>query len=146
MFNIVLDYPKYEEELQVVKQTTSDESTDMSEVMSANVILEYQNLIRKIPIADNVMEYAVGLATKSRPDSDMAPEMVQNYLSWGAGPRASQFLVMGAKCHAALSGKYSPDIDDVRAVALPIMRHRILKNYKAEADGISVEHIIHQLF
>lgn len=146
MFNIVLDYPKYEEELQVVKQTTSDQSTEMSEVMTAKDITEYQNLIRKIPIADNVMEYAVGLATKSRPDSEMAPEMVQNYLSWGAGPRASQFLVMGAKCHAALSGKYSPDIDDVRAVALPIMRHRILKNYKAEADGISVEHIIQQLF
>jgi len=148
MFNIVVDYPSYEEEIQVVKNTTSLKKEDTGEkfTLHGNEIIEYQKLIRKIPIADNVLEYAVSLAGKTRPESDQAPEIVKNYLTWGAGPRASQFLVLGAKCYAVLHGKYSPDIEDVQAVALPILRHRVVKNYKAEAEGIGVDDIFKKLF
>ena len=126
----------------MVKQTTSGVSNHASTVISAKEILFYQDLIRKIPVPDNVVEYAVTLASKTRPGGDLAPEMINQFLSWGAGPRASQFLVIGAKVHAALEGKYSPDIEDVQAVALPILRHRIVRNYKAEADGMTVEKLI----
>ena len=145
MFNVWLDYPNYREELSVVKQTTSDYKPELKKIMGEEEILFFQDLIRRIPVADNVMEYAVKLAAKTRPNSDFSPEIVNKYLSWGAGPRASQFLVIGAKCHAAVNGKYSPDIEDVRAVALPILRHRIIRNYKAEAEGYSVEKIISEL-
>lgn len=145
MFNIWVDYPKYEEELAIVKSTTTDTSVELNKVMSAEEIIYFQNLIRKLPVADNVMEYAVKLATSTRAGSEFATEVVNNYLSWGAGPRASQYLIVGAKCHAAINGKYSPDIEDVQAVAEPILRHRIVRNYKAEADGYSIEKIIQGL-
>ena len=145
MFNIWLDYPSFEEELLVVKNTTSNKKVELNKILSAEEILFFQGLVRKIPVPDNVLEYAVRLATKTRPGNSDAPDVTKKYLSWGAGPRASQYLVIGAKCHAAISGKYSPDIEDVRAVANAILRHRIVKNYKAEAEGISVEDIINQL-
>lgn len=145
MFNIWVDYPSYQEEVDVVKRTTTNTSGDIQPVLSAEQILFYQQLIRKMPVADNVFDYAVKLARKTRKDSDEATEDVKKYLYWGAGPRASQYLIIGAKVNAALRGKYSPDIEDVKAVAVPILRHRILRNYKAEADGVSVEKIIEGL-
>ncbi|MCB0483992.1 MAG: MoxR family ATPase, partial [Flavobacteriales bacterium] len=141
MFNVWVDYPTYEEELAVVRATTSSVSATVNSVMEAEEILFFQNLVRRIPVADHVLEYAVKLAVRTRPVAD-APEIVGKYISWGAGPRASQNLVLGAKCHALLQGKYAPDEEDVRAVALPILRHRIVRNYRAEAEGYSVEKII----
>jgi len=146
MFNIIVDYPKHEEEMQVVKNTTSVREAAVNKCIDAKEIIGFQKLIRKIPIADNVLEYAVTLASKTRPNTAKAPEVVNNYLTWGAGPRASQYLVLGAKCHAAINGKYSPDIEDVQAVALSILRHRVVKNYKAEAEGVSVDDIFRKLF
>jgi MoxR-like ATPase len=145
MFSVWLDYPSFQEELAIVKSTTQDHKPTLNKILNAEEILFYQDLVRKIPVPDNVMEYAVKLVVKTRPNSDMAPQMVKDYLSWGAGPRASQNLVIGAKCHAMIQGKYSPDIDDVKAVALSVLRHRIVRNYKAEADGYSVEKIIEAL-
>lgn len=142
MFNIWVDYPSLEDEIRVVKSTTSDEQIELKSILSAEEILYFQDLVRRIPVSDNVLEYAVKLAVKTRANSGHAPEMVKKYLAWGAGPRASQFLVLGAKCHAAIRGKYSPDIEDVNAVATAILRHRVIRNYKAEAEGISVEKII----
>jgi MoxR-like ATPase len=145
MFNVILDYPSFDEEVQVVKDTTSNKKVSLEKIISAQEILFFQQLIRRIPIADNVLEYAVRLASKTRPNTKDATEFVNNYITWGAGPRASQYLVLGAKCHAASKGKYSPDIEDVQAVALPILRHRVFKNYKAEAEGLSLEAIIQKL-
>ncbi|MDP4712363.1 MAG: AAA family ATPase [Saprospiraceae bacterium] len=145
MFNIPLDYPSYEEELEVVKGTTSNRKYDLQHKVSAAQILFFQELIRKIPIADNVLEYAVSLVAKTRPNTARATSAVNNYISWGAGPRASQYLVLGAKCHAAVSGKYSPDIEDVKAIARYVLRHRVVRNYKAEAEGITEENIIENL-
>ena len=145
MFNLKVDYPSFNEEVEIVKNTTSNINNSVSEVLSSSEILKIQNLIRQIPVADNVVEYAVKLVAKTRPDSDFAPEDVKKYLSWGAGPRASQFLVLAAKCHAAINGKYSPDIEDVKAISYPVLRHRIVRNYKAEAEGMSVEKLIHSL-
>ena len=142
MFNTWVDYPTFQEELDVVKATTGNSTATVSPVLSGEEILAAQTLIRRMPVADNVLNYAVNLASKTRPGLDLATDDVNNYLSWGAGPRASQFLVIGAKVHAALEGKYSPDIEDVQAVALPILRHRIVRNYKAEADGMTVEKLI----
>ncbi|MCB9174283.1 MAG: MoxR family ATPase [Flavobacteriales bacterium] len=145
MFNIWVDYPLYLEELAIVKSTTVDSTSQLNKIMNAEEIVYFQNLIRKIPVTDNVIEYAVKLASSTRAGSEYANTMVNDYLSWGAGPRASQYLVIGAKCHAAINGKYSPDIEDVKAVAEPILRHRIVRNYKAEADGYSIEKIIESL-
>ena len=145
MFNIILDYPDFGDELEIVKKTTSDFKPSVQKVISAKEILFYQDLVRKIPVNDSVLEYAVKLATQTRPGTSMASDMVNQFLQWGAGPRASQYLIIGAKAHAALSGKYSPDIEDVNAVAKPILRHRIVKNYKADAEGISIEKIIDSL-
>lgn len=142
MFNIPLDYPTYEEEVEVVKSTTGSKSVDLKHILSAEDILQFQQVVRKIPISDNVLEYAVKLATQTRPSSSMAPDIVKQYISWGAGPRASQYLVLGAKCHAAIQGKYSPDIADVQAIARLVLRHRIVKNYKAEAEGYTEDGII----
>jgi MoxR-like ATPase len=142
MFNVWLDYPKYQEELDVVKRTTTGVSAQLSKVLSSDQISAFQNLITKLPVADNVYEYAVKLAASTRPNSELSSDQVNEYVNWGAGPRASQYLIIGAKTHAALSGKFSPDIEDVRAVAEPILRHRIVRNYKAEAEGITVEDII----
>ena len=145
MFNVVLDYPNYDEELQIVKQTTSDISTTLNTIMNSEDIIKYQDLIRRIPVADNVLEYVVSLVTKTRPNSDQDENDMIQYIEWGAGPRASQFMLLAAKCHAAINGKYSPDIEDVKAIAKPILRHRLVKNYKAEAEGISVDNIIENL-
>jgi len=146
MFNIPLDYPSYEEEIQVVKNTTSNISHNLKNIVSSEQILSYQKLIRKIPIAENVLEYCVNLATQTRPGTKRAPGMVNDFISWGAGPRASQYLVLGAKCNAAIHGKYSPDIEDVQAIAKYVLRHRIVRNYKAEAEGITEEKVIESLF
>lgn len=145
MFSIHLEYPTFEEEVEVVKNTTNDDFPEIIAQLSAEKIREYQHLIRRIPMADNVIEYAVRLVSKTRPDSEYAPEIVKNYLDWGAGPRASQNLILGAKAHAAIKGKYSPDIEDVQAVAYAILRHRIVRNYKAEAEGITERKIIQEL-
>ncbi len=145
MFSVWLDYPKYEDEITIVKNTTSTLQFDLNAVISREEIIYFQDIIRKIPINDNVLNYAVTLAAKTRPGNGMAAEVSNQYLKWGAGPRASQYLVVGAKTHAALHGKYSPDIEDVKAVAPSILRHRIIKNYKAEAENISVEEIINKL-
>jgi MoxR-like ATPase len=145
MFNLWLDYPTLEEEFEVVKQTTVDRNVTLNKIISAEEIIYFQQLIRKIPVADNVVEYAVKLAVKTRPNNTVDNKLAQQYLSWGAGPRASQYLVLGAKCHAALNGKYSPDIEDVKAVAHHVLRHRVVRNYKAEADGMIVEDIISKL-
>ncbi len=145
MFNVWLDYPKFAEELQVVKLTTTNASAQLNKVLSAEEIIFFQDLIRKIPVADNVIEYAVKLVHKTRIASEFAGDITKKYVLWGAGPRASQYLIIGAKCHAAIHGKFSPDIEDVRAIATPILRHRIVVNYKAEAEGVSIENIIKQL-
>ena len=145
MFSIQLGYPSFEEEVNVVKSTTNDEKPQLNEVLTAEEINNFQHLIRRIPIADNVIEYAVNLVSKTRPKTEKAPEIVNNYLDWGAGPRASQNLILGAKAHAAVNGKFSPDIEDVKAVAFAILSHRIVRNYKAEAEGISEKDIIDNL-
>jgi MoxR-like ATPase len=145
MFSINLDYPSFQEEIDIVKTTTTGRVVELNKKLTATEILYFQQLMRRIPITDNVLEYAVKLAAKTRPGRPDSLPMVNNYISWGAGPRASQFLVLGAKCHAATKGKYSPDIDDVKAVALPILRHRVFKNYKAEAEGLTVDKIIQDL-
>jgi MoxR-like ATPase len=146
MFAINLDYPSYQEEVEVVKATTNDDKPQVNALFSANEIVDFQHLIRRIPVADNVIEYAVAMVGKTRPNTDAAPELVKTYIDWGAGPRASQNLILAAKTHAAIHGKFSPDIKNVQAVAHGILRHRIIKNYKAEAEGISEEQVIKSLF
>ncbi|MBP8792720.1 MAG: MoxR family ATPase [Lutibacter sp.] len=146
MFSIHLDYPSFEEEIEVVKCTTNDSKVVINSILSAEEIIEFQHLIRRIPVADNVIEYAVKLVSKTRPNSTYAPDIVNKYIDWGAGPRASQNLILGAKANAAINGKYSPDIEDVQAVAYSILKHRIVKNYKAEAEGVSELDIIKSLF
>jgi MoxR-like ATPase len=145
MFSVWLDYPKYEDELTIVRNTTSTTEVSLQSIISGKEIRYYQDLIRKVPINDNVLRYAVELAAKTRPETEKAVEITNKYLKWGAGPRASQYLVLGAKTHAALHGKYSPDTEDVKAIAPSILRHRIIKNYKAEAENISVDDIIDKL-
>ncbi len=145
MFNILLDYPDFEDEITIVNNTTSGMNIDLQQVVSNEEILFFQKLIQKVPINNNVVEYAVKLASKTRPGTKYAHEITNKYLNWGAGPRASQYLVLGAKTHAVLNGKYSPDIEDVQAIAAPILRHRIIRNYKAEAEGITVDEIINEL-
>ena len=145
MFAINLDYPSFQEEVDVVKATTSDEPQEVNALFTAQEISDIQHVIRRIPVPDNVVEYAVRLVGKTRPLNG-APDLIKNYVDWGAGPRASQNLIMAAKTHAAVNGKFSPDIEDVQAVAFGILRHRIIKNYKAEAEGITEEEIIRKLF
>jgi MoxR-like ATPase len=142
MFNIILDYPSFKEEVDIVKSTTSPGQQKPGIVVSREEILYYQELIRRIPVADNLYEYAVRLASKTRPGTNAAHDWANLYLNWGAGPRASQFLIIGAKCHAAIHGKYSPDIENINAVADIVLRHRIVRNFKAEAEGITTEDII----
>lgn len=145
MFNLWLDYPSFIEEIQVVKNTTTSAQEEPKTVLSSEEITYFQQLTRKVPVPDNVLEYAVGLASKTRPNTALAHEWTNKYISWGAGPRASQYLIIGAKCNALLRGKFSPDIEDVKAVALPILRHRLVRNYTAEAEGISMEQIVLKL-
>lgn len=146
MFNVHLSYPSFEDELTIVKNTTSNNEVKLNKIINASQIQYFQKLIRNIPVTDNVVAYAVKLVSKTRPGTSLSTEEVNKYISWGAGPRASQFLVIGAKCHAAISGKYAPDIADVQAVAEAILRHRIVRNYRAEAEGLSVENIIKNLY
>ncbi len=145
MFNLWLDYPSFEQEIEVVKNTTIGISGEPKTVLSSEEIIRFQQLVRRVPVADNVMEYAVALVSKTRPQTPRAHEWANKYISWGAGPRASQHLIMGAKCNALLRGKYSPDMEDVRAVATAVLRHRLVRNYSAEAEGISMESIIQKL-
>ncbi|NEU10052.1 AAA domain-containing protein [Flavihumibacter sp. R14] len=146
MFNVLLTYPGFQEELLIVKNTTDNRQVELKKILNAEQILYFQQLVRNIPVTNNVLEYAVSLAAKTRPGTATATDEVNKFLSWGAGPRASQFLVLGAKCHAAITGKYSPDREDVQAVAESILRHRIVRNYKAEAEGITTEKLIANLF
>ena len=145
MFNVWVDYPSYEDEVAIVKATTGDQKHQLNHVLSREEILYFQDLMRRIPVAQNVMEYAVQLNTRTRPTVADSPELIKKYISWGAGPRASQYLVIGAKCHAAVNGKYSPDIEDVQAVAEPILRHRLVRNYMAEAEGYTIDKIIKEI-
>ncbi|MFD2721944.1 AAA family ATPase [Hymenobacter monticola] len=145
MFNIELGYPSYAEELSIVKNTTSNIKQTVNKVLHAADIQAFQELVRRVPVADNVVEYAVGLVHKTRPNTERAHARTNQLLEWGAGPRASQHLIVGAKCNALLNGKYSPDIEDVRAVAVPILRHRLVRNFKAEAEGLGVEQIVKEL-
>jgi MoxR-like ATPase len=146
MFAVNLDYPSFSEEVEIVKTTTSGEQEQVNALFSAQEIIDFQKLIRRVPVAENVVEYAVTLVGKTRPKSQAATEIVKNYIDWGAGPRASQNLILGAKAHAALNGKFSPDIEDVRKVAIGILRHRLIKNYKAEAEGLTIEEIVASLY
>ena len=145
MFNLMLDYPSYEEELEVVKNTTMDKTAEVNAVLSPEEIVYFQQLVRRVPVADHVYEYAVALSAKTRPGTERAHDWANRFLSWGAGPRASQYLIIGAKANALLSGKYSPDIEDVKKVAVPVLRHRIIRNYTAEAEGVSIDDIINEL-
>jgi MoxR-like ATPase len=142
MFAVELTYPSFKEEVDVVKNTTSDNDVEVNKILETNEIIDIQKLVRRIPVTDNVIEYAVMLVSKTRPNTTDAPEQVKQYIDWGAGPRASQNLILAAKAHAALQGKFSPDIENVQAVALGVLRHRIIKNYKAEAEGLTKEDII----
>ena len=141
----LLDYPAYEQELDIVKSTTSDDEIILGHILTAEEISYFQHLVRRVPVTDNVIEYAVGLVHKTRPFGDKALEVTNEYLEWGAGPRASQYLVLGAKCNALLNGKYSPDIEDVQAIAKPTLRHRLVRNFKAEADGVSIDDVVNKL-
>lgn len=146
MFKISLDYPTFAEEIQVVRNTTSTLTQEVTKQLNAEQIIYFQQLVRNIPVADNVLEYAVKLVAKTRPGGEFAAPQVKRLLNWGAGPRASQFLILGAKCHAVINGKYSPDIEDVQAVAKPILGHRIVRSYHAEAEGLTTDDIVAQLF
>ncbi|MEO8168663.1 MAG: MoxR family ATPase [bacterium] len=145
MFNLWLDYPSMSEEVQIVKNTTSQMAPSLSHVLSGEEISFYQNLVRRVPVADNVVEFAVRLTTRTRPKSDSTPQFIKDWISWGAGPRASQYLILGAKTRAILAGKHTPDIDDVRAMAGPVLRHRLVTNFNAEADGVSTIDIVERL-
>jgi MoxR-like ATPase len=144
MFNVWLDYPTVEEEISIVKSTTAGNTPELKVVLNREEILYFQNLMEKIPVPENVYNYAVGLAVKTRPNTPQAHPWANSYISWGAGPRASQFLIIGAKTHAATKGKFSPDIEDVKAVATSVLRHRLVRNYKAEAEGIQIEDLIRE--
>jgi MoxR-like ATPase len=145
MFMISLDYPSFAEEVTIVRNTTGSSSVNLHKVLGGDEILQFQELIRRVPVPDNVVEYAVGLVHKTRPGMANSPDATKQYIAYGAGPRASQYLVLGAKCHALLRGKYSPDIEDIQAMALSVLRHRVVRNYKAEAEGVSQESLIKQL-
>jgi MoxR-like ATPase len=145
MFNTLLDYPRFDDEVNIVRSTTSDINVKIENILTADEIIYYQELIRRVPVNDNVIKYAVNLTTATRPNSKNTHALISKYINWGAGPRASQNLIIGAKTHAVLNGKYSPDIEDVKAVTLPVLRHRIIKNYKAEAENITIDNIISEL-
>ena len=145
MFNTMLDYPKFEDEINIVRSTTSEISVNVEKILTAEDIIFYQNLVRKVPVNDNVLKYAVSLTSATRPNKENANDLASKYINWGAGPRASQFLIIGAKTLSVLNGKFSPDIEDIKAIAHPILRHRLIKNYKAEAEGITIDNIITEL-
>ncbi len=142
MFNVLLDYPSFTEEVEIIKSTTGNKKADLKKIVHGTEILAFQELVRKAPVADNVIEYVVKLVNKTRPQSEYATEEIKKYVDFGAGPRAGQFLIVGAKAHALINGKYSPDIENVKAVAFNVLRHRMIKNYRAEAEGIKIETLI----
>lgn len=146
MMEITLDYPCLEEEVRIVKATTGEGTAPLQPLLSAGEILYFQQLIRRIPVPDSLYTYAVQLVARTRPSDASAPAAVRDYIAYGAGPRASQYLIVGAKCHAALSGRFSPDKTDVQAVAEPILRHRVVRNYRAEAEGLRIETLLKELF
>lgn len=145
MFNIWVDYPSFEEEVRVVKATTIGDVKSVEPTIDGDQIRYFQQLIRKMPVADNVINYAVELVGKTRPESDKATDVIKDFVTWGAGPRASQNLILAAKTHAAIAGKFSPDIEDIKAIAHPVLRHRLIRNYKAEAEGFSSDKVIDTL-
>ncbi len=145
MFMIRLDYPTYQEEVSIVKNTTSDLQHIVGKVLGSEEITYFQQLVRRVPVTDNVIEYAVNLVHKTRPQSEKSSREANDYLEWGAGPRASQALILAAKCNALIHGKFSPDIEDVKSVALPVLRHRIVLNFKAEAEGLSIDNLIRKI-
>lgn len=145
MFNIIVDYPSFDEEVEIVKQTTILQEHNLQAVLSSQEIIEFQNIIKKMPVNDHVVKFAVSVSVNSRPNNPSVPSFVKEYVRWGAGPRASQYLIIGAKTHAALNGKYSPDIEDIKAIAYSVLRHRIIRNYKAEAENISTENVIDEI-
>ena len=145
MFNLWLDYPKFEEEIKIVESTTSDYVPDLSKVVSAEEIIAFQNFVRKVPVAENVIEYAVKAANKTRPNNNSLSDSINQWISWGAGPRASQYLILAAKARAVMNGKYTPNIDDVRFAMLPVLRHRIITNFNAEAEGIKSVDVINKI-
>ncbi len=145
MFQVTLDYPSFDEEVRIVRNTTGANVVELNKVLTAEDILYFQDLVRRVPVPDNVLEYAVGLVQKTRPNTARAAAVANQFIAYGAGPRASQYLILGAKCHALLKGKYSPDIEDVKAMAMPVLRHRVLRNYKAEAEGMTQDALIKQL-
>ncbi len=145
MFNIWVDYPSFNEEMAIVRATTSDTKIELKQILTGEQISEYQELVRRVPVPDNVLEYAVKLVGKTRFNNSLAPQITKDFITWGAGPRASQYLIIGAKCHALLNGKFSPDIEDVKAVSKPILRHRLVRNYRAEAEGFTMDKIIDSL-
>ncbi len=145
MFNLWLDYPSKDEEVEIVKSTTSMYQAELNQILNADQIIQYQDLVRKVPVAENVIRFAVELVNITRPNSNGSPDFINNWLSWGAGPRASQFLILGAKVRALLQGRHTPDIDDVRIMAGPVLRHRIVTNFNAEADGVAPIHIVQKL-
>jgi MoxR-like ATPase len=145
MFNLKMDYPSTDEEIQIVQNTTGDYDTTLSKVISGKEIQQYQSLVHRVPVAENVVSYAVNLTTSTRPNSDKSPDFINNWIDWGAGPRASQYLILGAKAKAVLEGRPSPDIKDVQSLALPVLRHRVLPNFNAEAEGMKIDDILNQL-
>ena len=145
MFNLWLDYPSFNEELQIIKQTTSMYTPELKKILSKEEIMSFQDLVRKVPVADEVINYAVSIVSKTRPVTGDSPKIVKDYISWGAGPRASQYLILGAKTNCILEGRYSPDIEDIKKVTQPVLRHRLITNFNAEADGLSVLNIINEI-
>jgi MoxR-like ATPase len=145
MFNILIDYPSKDEEIKIVKMLTTKERATLDKVISKDELQSYQELIKHVPVADNVIEYAVQLVSMTRPSDESSPQITRDWLDWGAGPRASTFLIMAAQAKCLLTGKSTPDIDDIKDIAKPVLRHRIITNFTAEADGISKEDVLDQL-
>lgn len=145
MFNLWLDYPSFKEEVKVVQTTTSQYKPELNKVLNSEEIINFQELVRKVPVADNVIEFAVNVANKTRPSNGSSPQFVKDWITWGAGPRASQYLILGAKTRAIIQGRYTPNIDDVKLVMVPVLRHRIITNFNAEADGITSLEVIEKL-
>jgi len=145
MYNLWLDYPSYDEEVEIVKSTTSQYMPQLAKIIGADEIVFFQNVVKKVPVADNVIKFAVSLVSNSRPNNPLSPKFIKEWINWGAGPRASQYLILGAKTNAILHGRSTPDIDDVKRSALPVLRHRLITNFRAEADGIKIEEIINKL-
>lgn len=145
MFNLWLDYPSFDEEVEIIKRTTSSESVDLEKTINGQQILNFQSLVRRVPVAENVIQYAVNIVNKTRPENNMTPTNTKNLISWGAGPRASQYLILAAKTYSIMDGRYTPEIEDVKRAMIPVLRHRIIPSFNAEAEGITSVDIIEKL-